>query len=111
MGFAAVDALSQQAIGAAWVRLLTGANQGYSYVDDATPELSIAVTPAWRGRGIGAALLTHLVRAAQPRYRALSLSVARANPAVRLYLRLGFAVVRVDGESLTMVRRLARGDA
>ena len=111
LGFAALDATTGQAAGAAWIRLLSGANRGYGWVDDATPELSIAVLPAWRGRGIGAALLGRLVQAAQPHYRALSLSVARDNPALRLYRRLGFEGVRVDGELLIMLRRSAGGDA
>lgn len=107
LGFAALDTAAGESIGAAWIRLLSGDNRGYGYVDDATPELSIAVEPAWRGRGIGAALLSRLLHAAQPRYRAISLSVAVDNPAVRLYSRLGFTVVRVEGESLTMLKRLA----
>ena len=106
IGFAALDAVTGQAIGAAWIRLLSGENRGYGWVDDATPELSIAVEPAWRGRGIGAALLGRLVQAAQPHYRALSLSIAVDNPALRLYSRLGFAVVRVDGAALTMLKTL-----
>lgn len=109
MGFAALDAGGGQAIAAAWSRLLTGANRGYGYVDDSTPELSVAVRPGWRGQGIGTALLAHLLGAAQPHYPAISLSVARGNPAVRLYQRLGFAVVRADGESLTMVKKLGGG--
>jgi GNAT superfamily N-acetyltransferase len=108
MGFAALDATTGQAAGAAWIRLLSGENRGYGYVDDATPELSIAVLPAWRGQGIGAALLGRLVQAAQPHYRALSLSVAVDNPAVRLYSRLGFRVVRSDGASLIMLKTIDR---
>ena len=49
---------------------------------------------AGRGSGIGTALLESLI-AAVPR---CSLSVDTRNPALRLYERLGFRLVRMDGE-------------
>ena len=39
-------------IGAAWLRLLKGDERGYGHVDDETPELGMAVLPAYRGRGV-----------------------------------------------------------
>lgn len=107
MGFAALDEAGGLAIGAAWIRLLRATNRGYGYVDDETPELSIALEPAWRGQGIGTALLAHLLHAAQPRYRAISLSVAANNPAVRLYGRHGFELAGAGGDSLILLKRLA----
>ena len=38
-------------VGAAWVRRLVGPGRGYGWVDDATPELAIAVAPGGEGRG------------------------------------------------------------
>ena len=98
-------------VGAAWVRLLAGDNRGYGWVDDDTPELAIAVAPAWVGKGLGTEMLRELLGAARGRYPAISLSVRRDNPARRLYLRLGFAAVkevtnRVGGLSDTMELRL-----
>jgi GNAT superfamily N-acetyltransferase len=106
IGFIAVDAESQQPMGATWLRLFTSENRGFGYVDDATPELTIAILPGYRGQGIGTALLTHLLEAARGRYAAVSLSVARENPARRLYERLGFEVVGTRGTSLTMRKSL-----
>jgi len=83
---------------------LKGENGGYGYVDDETPELAIGVRPEARGAGIGTGLISHLLEAARPRYRAVSLSVRSNNPARRLYERLGFeAVEQPEGSgSITM---------
>lgn len=88
-------------IGAAWVRLLQGDDRGYGYVDDDTPELTIAVKPEWRGRGVGTALANRLIEVI-PR---ISLSSDARNPAVRLYARLGFEPIAHSGTSITMLRR------
>ena len=102
-GFLASDAKTEQPIGAVWLRLLTGENKGYGYVDDDTPELSIAVLPDYRGQGVGTQLLTHLL---SPDYRqmSISLSVSADNPAVQLYERFGFEIISKLDESLTMKR-------
>jgi ribosomal protein S18 acetylase RimI-like enzyme len=102
-GFVAMD--GRQPLAAVWIRLLTGEERGYGYVDDATPELSIAVLPAYRGRGIGARLMERMLAAARSEYPALSLSVSADNPAARLYARLGFERVGESGGSLTMCKR------
>jgi len=88
-------------IGAAWVRLLQGDNRGYGYVDDDAPELTIAVVPEWRERGVGTALLTRLLEAL-PR---ISLSSDPRNPARRLYRRLDFKPVAHRATSVTMLRQ------
>lgn len=93
--------------GAAWLRRLTGALRGYGHVDDETPELSIALLPQHRGRGLGTRLLTSLLDTARNRYPAISLSVSPDNPATRLYRRLGFVDAGRNGTSLTMVLALS----
>ncbi len=89
--------------GAAWVRQLTSEDRGYGYVDDETPELTIAVTGQHRGGGLGSALLADLLREV-PR---CSLSVDPRNPALALYERFGFETVGHDGHSVTMLRTAA----
>ncbi len=105
-GFVAVAVPTHKAVGAVWMRLLTGENKGYGYVDDAAPELSIAVLPEYRGQGVGTKLLMRLLAEATKRHRAISLSVAAVNPAVRLYQRPGFEIFAVNDHSLTMIKRI-----
>jgi ribosomal protein S18 acetylase RimI-like enzyme len=90
-------------VGAAWYRLFSGAAPGYGFVDESVPELTIAVVPSRRGRGFGDELLEGLLeRARQEGYAALSLSVEKANPALRLYERFGFRPVGEVGNSVVM---------
>jgi ribosomal protein S18 acetylase RimI-like enzyme len=106
VGLVAVDVCSGEPVGAAWLRLLKGVERGYGYVDDETPELGMAVLPAYRGRGVGSDLLSRLLESAGAVYRSVCLSVSVDNPAVRLYERAGFERVCECGGSLTMVKRL-----
>ena len=86
-------------VGAAWVRRFASTEPGYGFVDEHTPELTIAMVPAARGQGLGTTLLLDLF-AVVPR---CSLSVDRRNPALRLYERCGLEVVATDGDTLTML--------
>lgn len=104
-GFVALDSRTGQAVGAAWMRLMTKENRGYGYVDDETPELSIAILPEHRGRKVGTKLLRKLLEAADKKYKSVCLSVSANNPAVRLYERIGFEIVDKSGNSLTMKRK------
>ena len=94
-------------VGAAWLRLFGAAFPGYGFIDERTPEISIAVVGECRGRGIGSALLDALVDSArQTGHAALSLSVESANPAVALYERSGFHVVGGSNGPQTMRKEL-----
>src|ERR1043166_1826205 len=46
-----------QPVGAAWYRLFRADNRGYGFIDEETPELSIAIVPSKRGSGLGSELL------------------------------------------------------
>lgn len=107
-GVLAIDAHSTR-IGAAWMRLFTVANPSYGFIAEDVPEISIALLPGHRGRGIGTALLHHLITHATGKYPALSLAVVDTNPALRLYERLGFAFVAKSGNSITMRLALPSG--
>ena len=91
-------------VGAAWWRLFPSEAPGYGFIDEATPEVSVAVRAEHRGRGVGTVLLRALVGEARDRgIGRLSLSVARDNPAVSLYQRIGFRSCSSDGSVTTMV--------
>lgn len=92
-----------QPVGAAWYRLFRAENPGYGFIDEETPELSIAVVPSKRGSGLGSELLEALMaKARADGYAAISLSVEKDNPAVALYERHGFERVREDDGAYTM---------
>lgn len=91
-------------VGAAWTRLLKGENKGYGFVDDSTPELSMAIEQDFRGKGYGQELVKRLIEKLQEQgYTQLSLSVDKRSRAFNLYQRLGFSVVREEETAYTMV--------
>jgi len=93
--------------GAAWYRLLTADEPGWVYLDDATPELTIAVTTRARGRGVGTALMAALIERARSEGRpGVTLSVSLGNPvALALYRRAGFQSLSEGHGWATMVWR------
>jgi ribosomal protein S18 acetylase RimI-like enzyme len=92
-----------QRVGAAWYRLFRSDRPGYGFLDEATPELAIAVVPSRRGRGFGHELLQALMNQARgDGFQALSLSVDRDNPSVKLYERYGFETVESEHGACTM---------
>jgi ribosomal protein S18 acetylase RimI-like enzyme len=108
LGFLAVDEKNHKSIGAAWIRLMTKTEPGYGYVDDKTPELTLAILPEYRNLGIGSMLLALLLEEADSKYKAVSLSVTRGNPAVKIYYRAGFKTIKTSDTSLIMKRNNPR---
>ena len=96
-GFVAHDTRSDELLGAVWIRRL-------SDQPDAPPDLAFAVKPGLR-RGIGAALLTQLVKA-YPEQSTISIRSSAKNPAVRLYERFGFKIVNQGQGSVSMRREV-----
>ncbi|MFF1878749.1 GNAT family N-acetyltransferase [Leifsonia sp. NPDC058230] len=93
------------AIGACWGRLFPANAPGYGFVATGVPELTLGVNAQWRARGVGRALLQAVARqAAAAGHSRVSLSVARANFAQRLYVSEGYVTVASGADSDTMVR-------
>ena len=95
-GFVAHDKEEGKPLGACWLRMIEPR-------EDVNTELAFAVRQGHRRRGIGAALLTQLVKA-NPERSAILISAPPTNPAVRLYERFGFKVVGQTANSVTMRR-------
>jgi len=94
-------------VGAAWLRRFKAGEPGYGFVDEATPELSIAVVPSQRDRGLGRQLMDALLEdAREAGYTQVSLSVEKGSPAVSFYERYGFEVVGESDGGLVMLKRL-----
>jgi ribosomal protein S18 acetylase RimI-like enzyme len=105
--FGTVAVLGEDVVGAAWGRLFPDDDPGYGFVSPDVPELSLAVRPTHRGRGLGAALLAAVIeQARERRHPAASLSVEDGNRARALYERAGFVVVGRSGGSDTMLLAL-----
>ncbi len=90
-------------IGAAWTRVM----DDYGHIENGVPSLAISLYEQYRGQGIGTSLMmTVLAELKQRGYAKVSLSVQKANAAVRLYRRLGFVTVRETDEEYLMVNYL-----
>ncbi len=102
-GLVALD--DANAVGAAWYRLFSREEAGFGFVDEQTPELTIAVVPGRRGSGLGGELLGALLdRARREGHHQISLSAEQAQTA--LYERHGFRPVEEKDGTVTMVAQL-----
>ena len=94
-------------VGAAWLRVFRHSEPGYGFVDENTPELSIAVVPSRRRHGLGQELMDALLAAARGAgHGAVSLSVEADSAAVGFYERNGFTHVREQDGGVVMLKRL-----
>lgn len=76
--------------GACWMRPITG-GAGLAWIDDTTPQLGIALEPAFQRRGFGFRLMRAALAAAwDAGSTQVSLTVHPENPAVGMYERCGF---------------------
>ncbi|MFJ1408493.1 GNAT family N-acetyltransferase [Capnocytophaga canimorsus] len=97
---AVVATASERIIGAAWARIIND----YGHIDDQTPSLSISLYSEYRSQGIGTKLFQKLLdQLAEEGYKKASLSVQKANYAAKMYLKMGFYVVKENDEDYVMV--------
>lgn len=100
--------LDGKIIGAVWVRILAGEMKGYGNIDDKTPEFAVSLYKEYRNRGIGTALMKKMIEhLKESGYAQASLSVDKANYAVRMYKSLGFEIISENREDYLMVLKLA----
>ena len=87
-------------IGAVWVRIMND----YGHIDDETPSLAISLYKEYRGFGIGTAMMKEILALLKAHgYSRVSLSVQKTNYAVKLYLTVGFEIVRENEDEYIMI--------
>ena len=78
-------------VGAVWVRIM----EDYGHVDNQTPSLAVSLYKEYRGYGIGTAMMREMLAVLKKcGYEQVSLSVQKANYAVKMYRKLGFEIIR-----------------
>jgi ribosomal protein S18 acetylase RimI-like enzyme len=77
-------------------RLYTGETENKIHM------LDLTLLPAFRGKGIGTKVFKNLMERASRQQKILSLDVEHGNPALQLYLRLGFKEIKNTGRHYYM---------
>lgn len=95
--------VSDKVIGAVWVREMND----YGHVEDGVPSFAISLYKEYRGYGIGTALMKRMLCELKQRgYNKTSLSVQKANYAVKMYLNVGFDIIDENEEEYIMLCHL-----
>lgn len=82
--------MNGKVVGAVWVRVMND----YGHIEDGVPSFAISLFKEYRGYGIGTALMKKLLYELKQRgYEKTSLSVKKANYAVKMYKDVGFEII------------------
>jgi [ribosomal protein S18]-alanine N-acetyltransferase len=94
-------------VGAIWTRIFSEEQKGYGFVNNKTPELSMAINPDFRNQGFGTQLLEKMLfKLQESDYKKVSLSVDKRNFAYQIYLKFGFQEHQIEGNTVVMVKIL-----
>ncbi|MBO4560641.1 MAG: GNAT family N-acetyltransferase [Bacteroidaceae bacterium] len=86
-------------VGAIWSRIV----DDYGHIDDQTPSIAISLYKEYRNKGIGSQLLKQMLDLLRnDGYKSVSLSVQKANYALRMYQKAGFQILSQDAEEAIM---------
>lgn len=103
-GFCLVAEYAGRVVGAVWTRIMND----YGHVDDETPSLSISLYKEYRHKGIGSRLMNEMMNLLGNKgYDHVSLSVQKANYATKLYLKLGFKIIKETEEEFIMIKAIS----
>ncbi len=95
--------LNGKVVGAVWTRIMND----YGHVDDDTPSFAISLYKEYRGRGIGSQLMVKMLELLKRQgYKKASLSVQKANYAVKMYKNVGFKTIDENAEEYIMMCEL-----
>lgn len=94
---------NKKVIGAVWVRVMND----YGHIEEGVPSFAISLYKEYRGCGIGTALMKKMIQELKIRgYEKASLSVQKANYAVKMYKNVGFEIVDENEEEYMMLCKL-----
>ena len=86
-------------VGAIWSRIMND----YGHIADDVPSIAISLYKEYRNQGIGSVLLKQMLDLLKSKgYKSVSLSVQKANYAMRMYQKAGFNILSDDGEEVIM---------
>lgn len=100
--FALVAEIERKIVGAVWVRIMND----YGHIDDETPSLAISLYKEYRGQGIGSNMMKEMLSLLKTHgYKHVSLSVQKANYAAEMYRKIGFEIIKENGDEWIMLWR------
>lgn len=92
--------VDQKVVGAVWTRCING----FGHVEEDTPEFAISLFKAYRGIGIGTALMKKMLELLKSKgYKRTSLAVQKDNYALKMYQSVGFEIIDENEEEYIMV--------
>ena len=94
-----VAVASDKVVGAIWSRIMND----YGHIADDVPSIAISLYKEYRNQGIGSQLLNQMLALLKADgYKSVSLSVQKANYAMKMYQKAGFTVISDDTEEAIM---------
>ena len=86
-------------VGAIWSLIMND----YGHIADDTPSIAISLYKEYRNQGIGSDLLKQMLDLLKEKgYKCVSLSVQKANYALKMYRKAGFKVISDDADEAIM---------
>lgn len=90
-------------VGAVWTRMM----EDYGHVEEGVPSLAISLYKEYRGHGIGTGMMKQMLNVLKHnRFQKTSLSVQKANYAVKMYQDVGYGIVNENDKEYIMVCEL-----
>jgi len=94
-----VAVADDKVVGAIWARIMND----YGHIADDVPSIAISLYKEYRDKGIGTELLKQMLNLLKADgYKSVSLSVQKANYAMKMYQKAGFQVISDDAEEAIM---------
>lgn len=101
--FCLVAEVDGNVVGAVWTRVM----EDYGHVEEGVPSMAISLYKEYRGHGIGTGMMKKMLNALKHNgFQKTSLSVQKANYAVKMYQNVGYEIVDENDEEYIMVCEL-----